>query len=400
MGLLRTLQRYITKQIRYKFLSFKGESSSSSDISDNELVGAIVDCIATHVSKLTPQVIRNVDGKRIVKEDHLGKLLGLRWAPEMSCQQALYKLVSILGEQSDAFALIMYNDDFTQIDRIVPINVHSARVFEDENQRIWLKFIWDYDNKEYVYPYSMTIHLRSRYNKRRFLGTAPGLHLDSVIELMDKTNDNLKSVVKNSSGLMGYLQYNNFVDDDELKTKAEDFTKSYLEASKGVGVAALDSNTTFNPITLATEPISVNHWEHLERKMFKYYHINEKILESDFDDKIWNAFYESVIEPIAVQLSLECTYKVLSAGERNHGSKIIFTSNRLQYASLTTRATIGKDMFDRGAITVDEYRDNIGYGPLPDGTGNVRMVSLNYVKASEQSIYQIGTEKGGEDSAE
>ena len=400
MGLLRTLQKYITKQIRYRFLSFQGESSSASDISDNELVGSIIDCIATHISKLTPQVIRNVDGKRIVKEDHLGKLLALRWAPEMSCQQALYKLISMLEEQSDSFALIMYNEDFTQIDRIVPMNVHSARIFEDDEKRIWLKFIWDYDNKEYVYPYSMTIHLRSRYNKRRFLGTAPGLHLDSVIELMDKTNDNLKSVVKNSSGLMGYLQYNNFVDDDELKTKAADFTKRYLDATEGVGVAAIDSNTTFNPITLATEPISVNHWEHLERKMFKYYHINDKILEATFDEEEWNAFYESVIEPIAVQLSLEFTFKVLSAGERNHGSVIMFTSNRLQYASLTTRATIGKEMFDRGAITIDEYRENIGYGPLPDGTGNVRMVSLNYVKASEQSIYQIGTEKGGEDNAE
>ena len=38
------------------------------------------------------------------------------------------------------------------------------------------------------------------------------------------------------------------------------------------------------------------------------------------------------------------------------------------------------------------------YEPIEDG--DVRMVSLNYVKADDQSIYQIGTDSSGTDQGE
>ena len=114
---------------------------------------------------------------------------------------------------------------------------------------------------------------------------------------------------------------------------------------------------------------------------------------SKFTEAEWNAFYESVIEPIALQLSLEFTFKLLTERERGFGNKIIFTSNRLQYATLQTRATIGSTLYDRGIITINEYRELMYYEPIEDG--DVRMVSLNYVKADDQSLYQTGQANGG-----
>lgn len=100
-----------------------------------------------------------------------------------------------------------------------------------------------------------------------------------------------------------------------------------------------------------------------------------------------------MIEPIALQLSLEFTFKLLTERERGFGNKIIFTSNRLQYATLQTRATIGSTLYDRGIITINEYRELMYYEPIEDG--DVRMVSLNYVKADDQSLYQTGQANGG-----
>ena len=100
---------------------------------------------------------------------------------------------------------------------------------------------------------------------------------------------------------------------------------------------------------------------------------------SKFTESEWNAFYESVIEPIALQLSLEFTFKLLTERERGFGNKIIFSSNRLQYATLQTRSTIGSVLYDRGIITINEFRELLYYEPIEDG--DVRMVSLNYVKA-------------------
>ena len=51
--------------------------------------------------------------------------------------------------------------------------------------------------------------------------------------------------------------------------------------------------------------------------------------------------------------------------------------------------TIGGGLFDRGIITINEFRELMYYEPIEEG--DVRMVSLNYVKADDQSIYQIGS---------
>ena len=45
-------------------------------------------------------------------------------------------------------------------------------------------------------------------------------------------------------------------------------------------------------------------------------------------------------------------------------------------------------MLDRGALTINEYRELMYYGPVEGG--DVRLVSLNYVKAGDQSLYQVG----------
>ena len=102
-----------------------------------------------------------------------------------------------------------------------------------------------------------------------------------------------------------------------------------------------------------------------------------------------------MIEPIAIQLSYEFTFKLLTPREIGYGNKIEFTANLLQYATLQTRDTIGGNMFDRGAMTINEYRALMYYGPVDDG--DVRMVSLNYVKAGDQSLYQVGQGGGSSD---
>ena len=120
------------------------------------------------------------------------------------------------------------------------------------------------------------------------------------------------------------------------------------------------------------------------------------MLTSTLSDQEWISFYENVIEPIAIQLGYEFTFKLLTPREIGYGNKIEFTANLLQYATLQTRDTIGGNMFDRGAMTINEYRALMYYPPTEDG--DVRMVSLNYVKAGDQSLYQVGKDgqQGGD----
>ena len=251
-----------------------------------------------------------------------------------------------------------------------------------------MRFIWDYDGLEYTVPYQFVIHIKSRYNKKRFLGTPPDGELSNSTELLEITYNGIKKVIQNSASLRGYLKYNNFADDEEIKEKVREFQKAYMSAENEGGIAGLDSTYEFHEITQQPRQIPTAQVQFFRENIYRYYSVNEKILNSTYSELEWNSFYEAVVEPIAIQLSLEFTFKLFSERERGCGNKIVFTSNRLQYATLQTRATIGKDLFDRGIITINEYRD-LMYMPQIDD-GDIRMISLNYVKVDDQSLYQTG----------
>ena len=364
----------------------------SGSLRDNEIVGAVANVIATNVAKLSPQVIRK-DAKGVtIKNDRLSRLLNIRPCPEASTFDFLYRIASDLIYTSNAFSVVFYNDDFTDILRIQPITVRSHRIFEDESGTMCLRFVWDYDGLEYTVPYQFVIHIKARYNKKRFLGTPPDAQLKNSTELLEITYNGIKNVINNSASLRGYLKYNNFADEDEMKEKVKEFQAAYMSAENEGGIAGLDNSIDFHEITQQPRPIPIAQVQFFRENIYRYYGVNEKILNSTFNEAEWNSFYEAVIEPIAIQLSLEFSFKLFTDRERGCGNKIVFTSNRLQFATLQTRAAIGKDLFDRGIMTINEYRELMYLPQIDDG--NVRMVSLNFVKADDQSLYQTGKENG------
>lgn len=396
-GILKDFTTYRKMKFNPVF-AIRGEYNAVADMDASDIIGSIENCIATNVGKLMPQLIRTDSHGMTVRDDHLAKLLSLRWSPELSTYDALYKMAAQLVRNSNAFAVVFYNDDFTRVKSIVPVTTRGFRIWEDDETGTMLfRFTWDYDGKIYTIPYQSVIHLKARFNKKRFLGSTPDDALRNTLELLDVTGQALRNTVKNSANLKGYLKYNNFADDEELKTKVKEFQKAYMDASNEGGLGGLDNTMEFHEINQKASTIPTLQSQFLRDNIYRYYNVNENILMSKFSESDWNAFYESVIEPIALQLSLEFTFKLLSERERGFGNKIIFSSNRLQYATLQTRSTIGSVLYDRGIITINEFRELLYYEPIEDG--DIRMVSLNYVKADDQTLYQTGqTGESGENT--
>lgn len=366
----------------------RGEYVPTGTIRDNDIVGAIADAIAKNVGKLQPQVIRKDEKGMTIKNDSLSRLLALRPCPEMSTYDMLYRIASDLIYTSNSFSVIFYNEDFTKVTSVQPITITNYRIFEDDSHNIIFRFRWDYDGETYTVPYQNIIHIKARYNKKRFLGTSPDIELKRSLDLIETSGETVKNIVNHSNSLAGYLKYNNLADDKELKQKAKEFQEAYMNASNAGGIAAIDSTMEFKEINQRTANVPTAQITFLRDNVYRYYGVNEKVLTSTLSDQEWISFYENVIEPIAIQLSYEFTYKLLTPREIGYGNKITFTANLLQYATLQTRDTIGGSMFDRGALTINEYRELMYYGPVEGG--DVRMVSLNYVKAGDQSLYQVG----------
>lgn len=297
----------------------RGEYEPTGTLRDNDIVGAIADAIGKNVGKLKPQVIRKDEKGMVIKNDYIARLLSLRPCPEMSTYDFLYRIAVDLVYTSNSFSVIFWNKDFTRVESIQPITTTSYRIFEDDKNNILFRFRWDYDGKTYTVPYQNVIHVKARYNKRRFLGTTPDMELKRSLDLIETSGETIKNIVNRSNSLAGYLKYNNIADDEELKEIARNFQDAYMNKDNAGGIAAIDNTVEFKEISQRTPSIP---------------------------------------------------------------------TNLLQYATLQTRETIGGGMFDRGALTINEYRELMYYGPVEDG--DQRLVSLNYVKVGDQSLYQVG----------
>jgi hypothetical protein len=132
------------------------------------------------------------------------------------------------------------------------------------------------------------------------------------------------------------------------------------------------------------------------QRVFNYFGVNDKIVQNSYDEDGWNAFYSSVIEPIAIQLSDAFTQMVFSAKERAFDNKIVFSANRLTFASNTTKTNMARDLIPLGLFTINEMRDIMELEPVEGG--DVRYTTLNIINADIADEYQLDRRKGDEES--
>ena len=274
MKLLSNMAAFLSGLKRRLFLSGRSESVYFGGLRENEIVGAIANAVASNVAKLTPQVIRKTAAGTTIKNDKLSRLLEIRPNAENSTYDFLYKMASDLIYTSNAFAVVFFNDDCSEITSIQPITVTSHRIFEVDGV-LYFKFIWEYDKKSYTVPYQFVIHIKGRYNRKRFLGTPPDAELQNSTELLNVTYSGIKNVIRNSASLRGYLKYNNFIDEKELRQKVSEFQSAYMSSYNEGGIAGLDNTLDFHEITQKPPAIPITQVNFFRENIYRYFGVNE-----------------------------------------------------------------------------------------------------------------------------
>ena len=152
------------------------------------------------------------------------------------------------------------------------------------------------------------------------------------------------------------------------------------------GIAALDSKAEYIPVDIEPKMVNAAQMKELRDAVFRYYGVSETIIKGDYTEDQWAAFYESTLEPLAVQLGLEFTSKLFTQRELGHGNEILFEANRLQYTSVNTKVVMIEKLLPFGLLTINEAREIFNLAPVEGG--DKRLVSLNYVSADKQDLYR------------
>ena len=172
-----------------------------------------------------------------------------------------------------------------------------------------------------------------------------------------------------------------------LKEVKEKFVSNYLTIDNNGGVIPLDSKFDFTPVDSKPVLLSAAQTEAIKKSIYDYLGINESVVNSSFNEDTFSAFYESCIEPFAVELGQEMTAKVFTPREIAYGNEIIFESGRLQYTSNQTKVALIEKLMPMGLMSINEAREVLNL-PGVDG-GERRIFSLNYVNADKADEYQL-----------
>ena len=379
--------KYTNAQLINSYTNFI--TNYNAEIYNDLAVRSCVDTIARHVAKLKPVHIIQDDNGRNIQKSAINNLLANRPNIYMSTSDFLYKVASQLLYYGNAFVYIQ-KDNKQNINGFYPIDFTSCELKEYDNN-LYLKFNFN-NAKNIVIPYTDIIHIRRNYSTHDLLGQDAYKPLLETLTNLSKSRQSISNKVENGGKISGILKLSGMVSQPEWKTKAEVFADWFKSSnSKSGGIAAIDSTADFIPVSTKAESAEEAQLKYLQSEVYSYFGISESIVNGSYNETEWQAFYESIIEGIKIQLSQEFTAKVFTAKEKEYGNIIDFNSNRLTYASTTNKVNMVKELGALGLLTTNEARELFDLPPVEDG--DKRLVSLNYINADKADEYQLNKEK-------
>jgi len=350
---------------------------------ENAIFRGAVDTLARHTAKLKPYTKPTIQ--------KLDRLLQTEPNPYVTAYDLLYKAATAYFCDNNAFILIHRdnNENVTALYNLTPASVE----FLQSDNNLYCKLIFK-DGANVIIPYADIIHLRRHFAKNELLGT-DNAALFPALETAHAQTEGIKTAIQNGVTIRGIIKTTLVLNEEKLKEVKDNFVNDYLQMSNNGGVAALDSKMEYTPINPTAVTINTAQLQAVQNQIYAYLNISENIVTGKYNEDEFSAFYESLIEPLALQMSLEFSRKIFTPRERAFGREIIFGGERLEFASAKTRISMLKELLPYGLLTINESRKILSLPELLDG--DKRLQSLNFVNAAKADEYQ---EIKGEENAE
>lgn len=364
-------------------------TSIGNDTYNSKIARQCIDRIATHCAKLQIQHVQNNLSHVVNGEIH--RLLSNRPNPIMSTFDFIYKTISMLYSDMNAFIYID-KDVIGNIIGFYPVLAMNYELKEGTDGIIYLEFRF-INGKIYSIPYEELIHLRLFYNRNDIFGSNDNT-LKTDLETVHTIAEGTKNAIKVSTTLRGILKYvNSNIKDKDLKKNKEAFVQDYINLENESGIAALDGKADFTPIEVKPITFDAEQLNRVNGNIFDYFGISEKIINNSYNYQEYNAFYEGVIEPRAIQMAQEFTAKIFSSKAIKEGHQIMFSTNLLMYAPLDSKVDLIKNLASFGMVKVDEVRELLVFLPVGGEEGERILQSLNSIDTTIANEYQLNSKK-------
>ena len=342
---------------RYKSVFTRYDGKFEDDID----IRTCVDVIARNAAKMHPKHIRRTAEKLEILNGNLYRLLSKKPNELQNAFQFYYQVISDLELYNNAYIYIQRDENF-KVTGLYPLSYKTIKLYEyKDNIYILFKFG---NKKERFVAYNSCIHLTKFANSDGLMGgsTEPIVKTLSIKHVLD---EGIVNAIKTTSAIKGVIKSTQaMLKPEDVKKMRDQFVQDFVNGDK-TGIGGLDATTTFTPVSIDPKTADESQVKIYDNKILGYFGLNENIIQSKYNEDEWNAFYESVLEPIGLQMSLEFTSKLFTPTERYFGNEIIFESNRLQYASNKTKIELVR--YANNIMTINELREVFNLTPIDNG---------------------------------
>lgn len=318
------------------FTTFEGS------IYEMELTRAAIHSFATHCSKLKPEV--SGSGNQT-----FARMLQYKPNPLMDTKKYLYRLATSYMVDNTAMIAPLYDRSYENIVGFYPLATPKVRIQEAEGIK-YIRYEFEPGNFGVFRLDDAGIMNQFQYKNEIFGESNACLY--PTMELINTNNQGIVEGVKSSATLRFLAKIAQTLRPDDLEKERKRFVESNFNSSNAGGVMLIDAKyedvkqLQTNQYTIDSAQMS-----QIKENVFNYFGTNEKILQNKFTSDEWGAYYEGKIEPFAIEASLVHTNMSFTPHEIAFGNNIIFTANRLQYASNKEKLDIVTQLFDRGFLT-------------------------------------------------
>lgn len=351
-------------------------TSAPESLYEMEITRAAIHSFASLCSKLKPEISGSA-------RKRLEKTLQFRPNPYMDTTKFIYRIATILSMNNTAFILPL-EDAFGQITGYYPLLPQQCEVLEVRGQP-YVRYTFGNGQRAAIEFERVGILTQFQYEDE-FFGSSNAA-LRPTMQLIHAQNQGIVNGVKNSASIRFIARIAQLLKSEDITAERKRFTEENLSSDNNSGVIMFD--TKYSDVKqVDSKPFTVNALQmaQINENVYRYFGTNEAILQNKYTEEQWNAYYEGKIETFAIQLSLVMSNMTFSPRELAHGNMILFSSNRLQYASNQTKLSFSTQLFDRGLLTPNQAMDVWNLPHVENG-------DVRYIRKEYSEVSKLGKEE-------
>lgn len=240
-----------------------------------------------------------------------------------------------------------------------------------------LYFVFKFDGyNDYVeIPYNEVIVWRDNIEDNQYMGggnfcKSADADLHDTLEAYHDIKQSIKEAAKLGCYFEGYLKINAYTEGTvgEKNKKVRDAFVEDIRNNKGK-LPVLDNGADYIALQRQLKMVDAATLHELKETAYISENVDIDILMGKWTPQTKEAFYEIHIEPAAISLGQAMSKVFFTDWQTSHGDEIVLYPHRVQLMATSEIVSIIQNTIAAGVFTKDEYREMLGYAPLPNGEG-------------------------------